>query len=142
MEPLSSWEFSTLRVLLEDAPHDDDVQILRDGLHDHAAEHLVAPGFEPLGVFMRDATGRIVGGVWGYVNWNWLFVGLVTMAKLISDFQERIKVLGITHCVSFHCWCKIVLHSVVLAVIAPMMLIWSIFNREYDFVVIPPVDES
>ena len=66
---------------IEDAPHDEDVQILRDGLHDHAAEHLDAPGFEPLGVFMRDATGRIVGGVWGYVNWNWLFVGLVWLSK-------------------------------------------------------------
>ena len=68
-------------ITVADAPDDEDVQILRDGLHDHAADHLDEPGFEPLGVFMRDATGRIVGGVWGYVNWNWLFVGLVWLSK-------------------------------------------------------------
>ena len=26
---------------------------------------------------MRDEGGALVGGVWGYVNWNWLFIGLV-----------------------------------------------------------------
>jgi GNAT superfamily N-acetyltransferase len=66
---------------VEDAPRDEDVEPLRRGLYDHAGALLESPGFEPLGVFMRDATGAVVGGVWGYVNWKWLFVGLVWLSK-------------------------------------------------------------
>jgi len=66
---------------VEDAPRDEDVEQLKRGLHDHAVSLLPESGFVPLGVFMRDATGTVVGGVWGYVNWNWLFVGLVWLSK-------------------------------------------------------------
>ena len=29
---------------------------------------------------MRDESGVLVGGVWGYVNWNWLWVGAVWLS--------------------------------------------------------------
>lgn len=71
----------TYTFTVEDAPRDEDVQILSRGLYDHALSCLDDPGFHPLGIFMKDASGTIVGGVWGYVNWNWLFIGLVWLSK-------------------------------------------------------------
>src|SRR5215471_16228891 len=66
---------------VEDAPRDEDVKILAGGLTADALSHLESPGFQPIGVFMRDANGTIVGGIWGYVNWNWLFIGLVWLSE-------------------------------------------------------------
>jgi len=73
---MNSYTFS-----VEDAPRDEDVEPLRRGLHDHAVSCLESPGFQPLGVFMRDETDAVVGGAWGYINWHWLFVGLVWLSK-------------------------------------------------------------
>ena len=30
---------------------------------------------------MRAANGKLVGGVWGYINWNWLQVSLVWLSE-------------------------------------------------------------
>ncbi len=71
----------TLKV--EDVPSDGDVQALINGLNAHALTFIEAPGFLPLAVFMRDDQGAVVGGAWGYVNWNWLFVGLVWLSDAL-----------------------------------------------------------
>ncbi len=62
---------------IEDAPRAEDVQLLGQGLTAHALPHTGVPGFRPIGVFLRDEQNRIVAGVWGYLNWNWLSIGLV-----------------------------------------------------------------
>jgi len=66
---------------IEDAPRAEDVSALAKGLDEHALPHTGAQGFRPLGVFLRDEGGALVGGAWGYVNWNWLFVNLVWLAE-------------------------------------------------------------
>jgi GNAT superfamily N-acetyltransferase len=68
---------------IEDAPRGEDVQILSQGLTAHSLTYTQVPGFKQIGVFMRDEHGALVGGVWGYVNWNWLFVGLVWVSDLL-----------------------------------------------------------
>jgi GNAT superfamily N-acetyltransferase len=65
---------------VEDAPGDEAVRALTQGLTDHALPYTQIPGFQPIEVFMRDEGGALVGGVWGYVNWNWLFIGLVWLS--------------------------------------------------------------
>lgn len=51
--------------------------MLREDLSGQARAYTETPGFDPIAVFMRDDDGRVVGGAWGYINWNWLFLGLV-----------------------------------------------------------------
>ena len=68
---------------VEDDPRDEDVQALTQGLNVHALTFIGVPGFLPLAVFMRDEQGALAGGVWGYVNWNWLFVGLVWVSDAL-----------------------------------------------------------
>ena len=68
-------------VTVEEAPADRDVEALAQGLTSHALPHTKVPGFQPIGVFLRDEHGKLAGGVWGYVNWNWLFVGLVWLEE-------------------------------------------------------------
>lgn len=67
---------TTYSLTVEDAPRSDDVEALSRGLNAHALPHTQVAGFQAIGVFMRDEHGVLVGGVWGYVNWNWLWIGV------------------------------------------------------------------
>lgn len=66
---------------IEDRPSSEDVAILGQGLTAHSLPHTPAPGFQPIASFMRDETGKLVGGVWGYLNWNWLSVNFVWLSE-------------------------------------------------------------
>lgn len=68
------------RITVENEPRSEDVLVLSQGLSAHSLPHTEVPGFQPIAVFLRDEQDRIVGGVWGYVNWNWLFLGLVWLS--------------------------------------------------------------
>lgn len=68
---------------IEDAPAGEDVDALSQGLTNHALPYTQEAGFQSLGVFMRDEKGSLVGGVWGYVNWNWLWVGAVWLSDVL-----------------------------------------------------------
>ena len=48
---------------IEDAPRGEDVQVLSRGLTAHSLAYTQVPGFKPIGVFMRDEHGALVGGV-------------------------------------------------------------------------------
>jgi len=74
---------ATYTLTVEEAPKSADVQILSQGLTAHALPYTHVPGFQPLGVFLRDDQGTILGGVWGYINWNWLSVGLVWLSETL-----------------------------------------------------------
>ena len=66
---------------IEDRPTSEDVAILSRGLSAHSLPHTPSHGFQSIASFMRDDDGKIVGGVWGYINWNWLQVGLVWLSE-------------------------------------------------------------
>jgi GNAT superfamily N-acetyltransferase len=61
---------------VETAPDPADVRAIESGLTEHAIPFTPGPGFQPIGVFARDASGALVGGVYGKVNWTWLHIGL------------------------------------------------------------------
>lgn len=54
---------------------------LRAGLHEHSLPATGAAGFVPLAAILRDPRGRLAGGVYGQVNWNWLHVNLLWVAR-------------------------------------------------------------
>ena len=70
-----------LDLSVETAPAPADVEALGRGLTEHALPLTGTAGFLPLAVFARDARGRLVGGVHGHVNWNWLHVALFWVSE-------------------------------------------------------------
>lgn len=68
------------RIIVENDPPGEEVKVLAQGLSAHSLPFTEVAGFQPIAVFLRDEQDRIAGGVWGYVNWNWLFLGLVWLA--------------------------------------------------------------
>jgi GNAT superfamily N-acetyltransferase len=65
---------SDLRVELEESPHADDARVVREGLLQFNRAVIGDPEETPLGVFVRDGSGRVVGGLLGHVKWKWLYV--------------------------------------------------------------------
>ena len=66
---------------VETQPAACDVEALGHGLTQHALPTTGRPGFQPLAVFARDADGALVGGMYGFVNWDWLQISLVWLAE-------------------------------------------------------------
>lgn len=66
---------------VEENPKSEDVERLGHGLNAHSLAYTQVPGFRSIGVFMRDERGGVVGGIWGYLNWNWLWVGAVWLSE-------------------------------------------------------------
>ena len=71
-------------VTVEPHPDPADVQVVQTGLRAFNVEHIGEPNEEPVHVFLRDADGRVVGGLTGHVKWRWLYV-----AKLWVDERFR-----------------------------------------------------
>jgi GNAT superfamily N-acetyltransferase len=63
-----------LRVELEENPRADDARVVGDGLLEFNRAVIGDPNETQLGVFVRDASGRVVGGLLGHVRWKWLYV--------------------------------------------------------------------
>ena len=66
---------------VEENPKSEDVERLGQGLNAHSLAYTQVPGFRSIGVFMRDERDGVVGGIWGYVNWNWLWIGAVWLSE-------------------------------------------------------------
>jgi GNAT superfamily N-acetyltransferase/predicted enzyme related to lactoylglutathione lyase len=65
---------------VESAPAAADVQVLRDGLSEHALSATRTAGFHDVAVFARAADGTIVGGAMALLNWTWLYLALLWVA--------------------------------------------------------------
>jgi len=98
---------TTYALTIEDAPLAADVEALAAGLTAHALPHTRGPGFKPLGAWLRDERGVFIGGAYGYVNWNWLFINLVWISesarggghgrRLILALEQAARERGCTH---------------------------------------------
>jgi GNAT superfamily N-acetyltransferase len=76
----------TVRVHLSVEPgaSDEDVAVVQSGLRAFNVARIGDPAEEPVRVFLRDDSGRIVGGLLGHIRWRWLYV-----AKLWIDDSQR-----------------------------------------------------
>ena len=70
-------------LIIEDMPRSEEVQLLAPGLTAHTLPYTQVPGFTPLGVFLKDEHGVLVGGVWSQVNWNGLYSALVWVSEAL-----------------------------------------------------------
>ncbi len=66
-----------LKLDFEPRPQSADVQILTEGLTEHALPFTMRPGFVPAAVFLRCDDAVVWGGITGSINWNWLHVQLL-----------------------------------------------------------------
>ena len=65
---------TALHVSVDDEPDPTDRQVVVDGLLRFNIGFIGDPHFAPLGVFVRDAMGDVVGGLVGHTRWEWLYV--------------------------------------------------------------------
>jgi len=79
-------------IAVTNEPAAADIAALGAGLTEHSLQFVARPGFVPLGVFARDDRGRLVGGIFAYVNWNWLSINLVWLAPELrgTGFGSRL----------------------------------------------------
>ena len=57
-------------------PRHEETRLLAAGLSEHAKTFVDRDGFDSVAVFIRDG-GRVLGGVSGVLNWNWLQISLL-----------------------------------------------------------------
>jgi len=59
---------------IEAAPDKEDVLTIYRGLDSYNVLYAQSMNYQPLVIFMRDETGKIVGGLAGETYWGWLHV--------------------------------------------------------------------
>jgi GNAT superfamily N-acetyltransferase len=94
----------TYRFALEADPKPEELQLLSQGLTDHALLFTTVPGFKTLAAFMRDEQDQVVGGVWGQINWNWLHVSVLWLSdhlrrggygwRLMAELEQAARARG------------------------------------------------
>jgi GNAT superfamily N-acetyltransferase len=65
---------SKTTVEVADAPRAEDLAALTSGLSAANAERVAVEDWKRLTLFLRDDTGKLVGGLDGHTHWGWLFV--------------------------------------------------------------------
>ena len=78
-------------VTLETSPSAAEEQVVLDGLRAFNVAVIGDPMQQPVDVFVRDADGRVLGGLVGHIKWRWLYV-----AKLWLPDSLRGRDLGTT----------------------------------------------
>jgi GNAT superfamily N-acetyltransferase len=63
-----------LRVELEETPSAADSRVVGEGLLALNRAVIGDPHERQLAVFVRDGTGRVVGGLLGHIRWKWVYV--------------------------------------------------------------------
>ena len=54
-----------------------DIEAVAAGLRAFNAAIIGDPGVEPVNIFLRDASGHVVGGLTGVIKWRWVYVALL-----------------------------------------------------------------
>ena len=65
---------TNLRVGLNERPSKDDARVVSEGLRDFNRAVIGDAHEVELGVFVRDESGRVIGGLLGHVRWRWIYV--------------------------------------------------------------------
>lgn len=82
-----------LRLTLETAPDPVDSQVVMDGLRAFNVRVIGPPYIEPVCVFVRDASGRVLGGLLGEIKWRWLYVSKLWLADELRGQQLGRKLM-------------------------------------------------
>jgi GNAT superfamily N-acetyltransferase len=70
-----------MRLEVTDAPDEADLAAISAGLTAFNEADVGPSGRRPLAVVLRDASGAVAGGIWGYTAWGWLYVQWLWLAE-------------------------------------------------------------
>jgi GNAT superfamily N-acetyltransferase len=81
---------------LEETSELADVRAVEDGLLFYNLQYVPDPQFQTLNIFMRDAEGRILGGLLGNTYWGWLYVSILWLDEALrkSGYGARILAMA------------------------------------------------
>ena len=65
----------------EDQPSEADIRALIRNLVSYNDAQGEKENWKPLAVFIRDEQGEMVGGLYGYTHWGWLFISHLWLAE-------------------------------------------------------------
>ena len=82
-----------VRLTLETAPDAADSQVVMDGLRAFNVKVIGPPNIEPVAVFVRDASGRVLGGLLGEIKWRWLYVSKLWLGDELRGQQLGTKLM-------------------------------------------------
>lgn len=69
------------KIEISDQPPVEDVQVIEDGLSASMRDGVISRNYQPLAVFLKNADGRIVGGLEGSTYWGWLNIRLLWVSE-------------------------------------------------------------
>jgi ribosomal protein S18 acetylase RimI-like enzyme len=75
-------------------PKEHEFEALRDGLREHNESFTGAVFREKISSFVKDETGKIVGGILGEINWGWLHIQGLWIDKSIRKGGWGTKLLS------------------------------------------------
>jgi GNAT superfamily N-acetyltransferase len=72
---------NTYTITSEETPSPSDLTAVRDGLEAFNQAHAEAVNYRPRNLFVRDAEGKVAGGLIGATYWGWLYVEILWVAE-------------------------------------------------------------
>ena len=98
-----------MQIAVETEPRQADIAALGAGLNEHTLPLVGSAGFRPLAVMARESDGALAGGVYGFVNWEWVQISLLWVgaehrgsglgSKLLAAIEAAARERG---CVNAH----------------------------------------
>ncbi|OHT21503.1 GNAT family N-acetyltransferase [Edaphosphingomonas haloaromaticamans] len=71
----------TLSITIPETPSDADREAILAPLRAFNASRAGDPGLRPVAILLTDQAGRDVGGLWGKIAYDWLFVELLAVPE-------------------------------------------------------------
>jgi GNAT superfamily N-acetyltransferase len=68
---------------LTDAPEDADMNVIMTGLTEFNARDIGPSNRRSLAVLIRDDNGKVIGGMFGYTGWDWLFTQWLFIPEML-----------------------------------------------------------
>jgi GNAT superfamily N-acetyltransferase len=95
------------RISLDEEPSEADIDALIRSLVSYNNTQAEKENWQPLAIFIRDDQGELVGGLYGYTHWGWLFISHLWVAaslrgqgygtKLVTQAEQEAARRGCRH---------------------------------------------
>jgi GNAT superfamily N-acetyltransferase len=72
---------SKSKITIEENPSEQDVRAVREGLNGFNRLHAPDEDYRPVALFLREADGRVSGGLLGETYWGWLHIGILWLEE-------------------------------------------------------------
>ncbi len=83
-----------LTIAIDERPQAADQQVVVDGLRAFNAAVIGDSRERPISCFVRDAGGRVVGGLLGHVKWRWLYVARLWLPEAVRGQGVGRRLMG------------------------------------------------